>query len=141
MASVNKVIIVGNLGRDPEVREVSSGAKVANFSVATSESYTDKNTGQKVEKTEWVRVVVWRKLAEIVERYLRKGSQVYLEGKLSTRSWDDQNGQKHYTTEVVADEMKMLGGRRESQSQLEVVQQGQSAMPLAQPPQEDGCPF
>ncbi len=111
MGSLNKVMIIGNLGKDPEVRSVTSGAKVANFSVATTESYTDK-TGQRVEKTEWHNIVMWRGLAEVAEKYLRKGSQVYLEGRLQTRSWDDQNGQRRYMTEVVADNLVMLGKPR-----------------------------
>lgn len=109
MGSLNKVQLIGNLGKDPEVRAIPSGAKVANFSIATTESYNDKNTGQKVEKTEWHNIVMWRGLAEVAEKYLRKGSQVYVEGRLQTRSWDDQNGQKKYMTEIVADNMVMLG--------------------------------
>ena len=109
MGSLNKVMLIGNLGKDPEVRAIPSGAKVANFSIATTESYTDKNTNQKVDKTEWHNIVMWRGLAEVAEKYLRKGSQVYIEGRLQTRSWDHQNGQKRYTTEVVADQMVMLG--------------------------------
>jgi len=111
MGSLNKVMIIGNLGKDPEVRAVTSGAKVANFSVATTESYTDK-TGQKVDKTEWHNIVMWRGLAEVAEKYLRKGAQVYVEGRLQTRSWDDQNGQRKYMTEIVADNMVMLGRPR-----------------------------
>jgi single-strand DNA-binding protein len=109
MGSLNKATLIGNLGKDPDVRSIASGAKVANFSIATTESYTDKNTNQKVDKTEWHNIVMWRGLAEVAEKYLRKGSQVYIEGKLQTRSWDDQNGQKRYTTEIVADNMVMLG--------------------------------
>ena len=108
---INKVILVGNLGNDPEVRATASGSRVATISIATSESWTDKNTGQKQEKTEWHRVVFFNRLAEIVEQYLTKGSQVYVEGRLQTRKWQDQNGQDKYTTEVVANEMQMLGGR------------------------------
>lgn len=108
MGSLNKCMLIGNLGKDPEVRAIPSGAKVANFSIATTESYTDKNN-QKVEKTEWHNIVMWRGLAEVAEKYLRKGSQVYIEGRLQTRSWDDQNGQKRYTTEIIADQMVMLG--------------------------------
>ena len=111
MGSLNKVMLIGNLGKDPEVRAIPSGAKVANFSIATSENYTDKN-GQKVEKTEWHNIVMWRGLAEIAEKYLRKGSQIYIEGRLQTRTWDDQNGQKRYTTEIIADQMQMLGSPR-----------------------------
>ena len=108
MGSLNKAILIGNLGKDPEVRAIPSGAKVANFSIATTESYTGKD-GNKVDKTEWHNIVMWRGLAEVAEKYLRKGSQVYIEGRLQTRSWDDQNGQKRYTTEIVADNMVMLG--------------------------------
>ena len=114
MAGVNKVILVGNLGKDPEIRHLENGTAVANFPIATSESYKDKE-GSRVEQTEWHNVVVWRKLAEIAENYLKKGSQIYLEGKLRTRSWDDQQGNKKYTTEVVADSFTMLGKREDSQ--------------------------
>lgn len=109
--SLNKVMIIGNLGRDPEIRQAGEN-KVANFTVAVTERFTDR-AGQRQERTEWVNVVVWRKLAEIAQQYLRKGSQVYVEGKLQTRSWDDQNGQKKYMTEVVADNFQMLGRRDE----------------------------
>jgi single-strand DNA-binding protein len=108
---VNKVILVGNLGKDPEMRYTASGAAIANITVATSESWNDKQTNEKQEKTEWHRVVFFRRLAEIAGEYLRKGSQVYIEGKLQTRKWQDQNGQDRYTTEIVANEMQMLGGR------------------------------
>ncbi len=108
---VNKVILVGNLGKDPDVKYTASGAAIANITVATSESWNDKQTGEKQEKTEWHRVVFFRRLAEIVGEYLHKGSQVYIEGKLQTRKWQDQNGQDRYTTEIVASEMQMLGGR------------------------------
>ena len=108
---VNKVILVGNLGGDPEVRYIPSGNAVTNVTLATSESWKDKNTGQMQERTEWHRVVFFNKLAEIVGEYLRKGSQVYVEGALRTRKWQDQSGQDKYTTEIVASEMQMLGGR------------------------------
>lgn len=108
MASLNKVMLIGNLGKDPEVRAIPSGVKVANFPIATSESYTGKD-GNKVEKTEWHNIVMWRGLAEVAEKYLKKGNPVFIEGRLQTRSWDDQNGQKRYTTEIVADNMVMLG--------------------------------
>lgn len=107
---VNKVILIGNLGADPEVKYTSSGVAVANFNLATSESWTDKS-GERQERTEWHRLVLWRKLAEIAGQYLKKGGKIYVEGKLQTRSWDDQSGQKRYTTEVVVDEMQMLDGR------------------------------
>ena len=108
---VNKVILVGNLGKDPEMKYTASGAAIANITIATSESWTDKQTNEKVDKTEWHRVVFFRRLAEIVGEYLRKGSQVYIEGKLQTRKWQGQDGQDRYTTEIVASEMQMLGSR------------------------------
>lgn len=108
---INKVILVGNLGNDPDVRATASGAKIANISVATTDSWTDKQTGQKQDRTEWHRVVFFNRMAEIVEQYLSKGSQVYVEGRLQTRKWQDQNGQDRYTTEIVANDMQMLGGR------------------------------
>jgi len=108
---VNKVILVGNLGKDPEIKYTASGAAVANVTIATSESWNDKQTGEKVEKTEWHRVVAFQRLAEIMGEYLKKGSQVYIEGKLQTRKWQDQNGQDRWTTEVVANDMQMLGSR------------------------------
>jgi single-strand DNA-binding protein len=112
MASINKVILVGNLGNDPEVKYMPSGGAVTNISIATTDSWTDKSSGQKQERTEWHRVVFFNRLAEIVGEYLRKGSQVYVEGSLRTRKWQDQNGQDRYTTEIVAREMQMLGSRQ-----------------------------
>ena len=111
MASINKVILVGNLGQDPEVKYMPTGGAVTNISIATTDSWTDKNTGQKQDRTEWHRVVFFNRLAEVVGEYLRKGSQVYIEGNLRTRKWQDQNGQDKYTTEIVAREMQMLGSR------------------------------
>ena len=111
---INKVILVGNLGNDPEIRYTPNGGAIANLSIATSEQWKDRNTGEPREKTEWHRVVIFGKLAEIAGEYLRKGSQVYLEGKLQTRKWQDQQGNDKYTTEVVIDiggQMQMLGGR------------------------------
>ena len=108
---VNKVILIGNLGQDPEVRFMPNGAAVANITIATSESWKDKNTGEKKEVTEWHRVVFYRKLAEIVGEYLKKGSKVYIEGKLKTRKWTDKNGVDRWTTEIVSDNMQMLDGR------------------------------
>jgi single-strand DNA-binding protein len=107
---VNKVILVGNLGRDPEIRYTPSGTAVANFSIATSERWKDKNSGEMQERTEWHRIVAWGRLGEICGEYLNKGKQVYIEGRLQTRSWE-KDGVTRYTTEVVAAEMKMLGGR------------------------------
>ena len=111
MAGVNKVILVGNLGRDPEVRHLESGVAVANFTLATSESYKDRTTGERKTQTEWHNIVLWRGLAEVAEKYLKKGNQVYIEGKLRTRSWEDQDKVTRYTTEVVGDNMTMLGGK------------------------------
>ena len=108
---VNKVILVGNLGKDPEVRYMPNGNAVANITLATSESWKDKQTGEQQEKTEWHRVVMFRRLGEIAGEYLKKGSQVYIEGKLQTRKWQDNAGNDRYTTEIVADEMQMLGSR------------------------------
>ena len=111
MASVNKVIIVGNLGKDPETRFMPDGKAVCNFSVATTDKWTDKATNEKKEATEWHRVSSFGRLAEICGEYLKKGSQVYVEGKLRTRKWQDKEGQDRYTTEIIADAMQMLGSR------------------------------
>jgi len=108
---VNKVILVGNLGKDPEIRYMPNGNAVANLTLATTESWKDKQTGDQQEKTEWHRIVMFRRLAEIAGEYLKKGSQVYIEGKLQTRKWQDNSGNDRYTTEIVANEMQMLGGR------------------------------
>ena len=108
---INKVIIVGNLGADPDSRAMPSGNAVTNISVATSESWNDRETGEKQEKTEWHRVVFFNRLAEIAAQYLKKGSQVYLEGKLQTRKWEDKEGNERWTTEVVGNQMQMLGDR------------------------------
>ena len=115
MASVNKVILVGNLGRDPEIRYMPSGDAIANFSIATTDTWKDKN-GDKQERTEWHRVAMFGKLAGIAGEYLKKGSQVYIEGRLQTRKWTDSGGQERATTEIVADRMQMLGGRGGSDS-------------------------
>jgi single-strand DNA-binding protein len=108
--SINKVMILGRLGTDPEIRYTPSGSAVCNFSVATSESWTDKNSGQKNEKTEWHRIVVWGKQAENCHKYLAKGRQAFIEGKLQTRSWDDKDGNKKYTTEIVSSNVQFIGG-------------------------------
>ena len=106
---INKVILIGNLGKDPEIRHLESGVSVANYPIATSEVYKDRKTGEKVTQTEWHNIVLWRGLAEISEKYLKKGDKVYIEGKLRTRSWQDQEGNNRYTTEVIADNLTMLG--------------------------------
>jgi len=108
---INKVILVGNLGQDPETRAMPSGSTVTNITLATNESWKDKQTGEQKDRTEWHKIAMFNRLAEIAAEYLRKGSQVYIEGKLRTRKWQDRDGNDRYTTEVIADEMQMLGGR------------------------------
>jgi single-strand DNA-binding protein len=112
MAGVNRVILIGNLGKDPEIRSLEGGVKVANFSLATTETYKGKN-GERVDATEWHNIVLWRGLAEVAESYLKKGNTIFVEGKIKTREWTDKDGNKRYTTEIVADNMVMLGGRKE----------------------------
>ena len=109
MAGINKVILIGRLGRDPEVRYTPDGTAVANFSIATSDEWKDKSTGEKRERTEWHRIVAWRKLGELCGEYLSKGRQVYIEGRLQTRDWQDRDGNKRYTTEVIATDVQFLG--------------------------------
>jgi single-strand DNA-binding protein len=113
--SVNKVILIGNLGKDPEVRRLENGAVVASFSLATSETYVDKNTGERRENTDWHNIVLWRGLAEVAEKYVRKGQKVYVEGKLKTRSWNDKDGNTRYTTEVLGETMTLLSPRSENE--------------------------
>lgn len=131
---VNKVIIIGNLGQDPEVKYMPNGNAVANITLATSESWKDKNTGENVEKTEWHRVVFFKRLAEIVGEYLHKGSKIYVEGKLQTRKWQDKNGADHYTTEIIAKEMQMLDSRQSGESAPSNYSQ-----PQANRNQREGC--
>jgi single-strand DNA-binding protein len=111
MASINKVILIGNLGRDPEVRYTPSGAAICNITIATTRNWKDKNSGDKVEETEWHRVVFYDRLAEIAGEYLKKGRPVYVEGRLKTRKWTDKDGVEKYTTEIIAENMQLLGGR------------------------------
>lgn len=130
--SVNKVILIGNLGRDPEIRSLNDGTKVANLSVATSESWRDKSSGERREKTEWHRVAIFNdRLAEVAEKYLRKGSKVYVEGQIQTRKWTDKDGQERYTTEVVLQrfrgELTMLDGRNEGGGGYERASEGGGA--------------
>ncbi len=144
MASVNKVILVGNLGQDPEVKYMPSGGAVTNISIATTDSWKDKATGEKKDRTEWHRVVFFNRLAEIAGEYLKKGSQVYVEGNLRTRKWQDQSGQDRYTTEIVAREMQMLGGRSGGSSDFQQnsapqQQQGGAAQQNA-PQQQQSAP-
>ncbi|MBA7686137.1 Single-stranded DNA-binding protein [subsurface metagenome] len=119
--SVNKAILVGFVGNDPEVRYLDSGTPVANFRLATSENYTNK-AGEKVSQTEWHNIVLWRGLAEVAEKYVKKGTQIYIEGRIRTRAWDDRDGNKRYTTEIVADNMQMMGKRGDSSSDTSSVQ-------------------
>ena len=139
MAGVNKVILIGNLGADPEVRHLQNGASVANFRLATSETYKDRQTGERREQTEWHNVVAWRGLAEITEKYLRKGSKVYVEGKLRTRKWQDKDGQDRYTTEIQADEMTLLD-RPTGEPGAAPTAARPAAQPMAASPQSMAAP-
>lgn len=134
MSGVNKVIIVGRLGKDPEVRHLENGATVANFSVATSETYKDRNTGERREQTEWHNVVLWRGLADVAEKYLNKGEMVYIEGKLRTRSWE-KDGITRYTTEIVGDNMTMLSPKGSTDGMQQSAPQSNPA--VAQPTQQN----
>ncbi len=140
MAGVNKVILIGNLGRDPEIRHLESGVAVATFSIATTESFKDRNSGERIDKTEWHNIVLWRGLAEVAEKFLHKGDQVYIEGKLRTRSWE-KDGVTRYTTEVVADNMTMLT-KRNSDNRPPAPTEAPSPVPQAQqaPAQSTGQP-
>src|SRR3989337_1356599 len=128
---VNKVILIGNLGNDPDVRYTASGAAVANISLATAESWRDKESGEQQERTEWHRVVFFGRLAEIVAEYLKKGSQIYVEGRLQTRKWQDKEGKDRYTTEIVAGEMQMLGSRSGQGAPSDSFNQDQPSAPGA----------
>jgi single-strand DNA-binding protein len=143
MAGINKAILVGRLGNDPEVRYTPSGVAVANFSIATSEEWKDKDTGEKKERTEWHRIVAWRRLGEICGEYLSKGRQVYIEGRIQTRDWEDRDGNKRYTTEIVATDVQFLGGRDSADTGRS---QGPptaefSGAPSQQGPDDDDIPF
>lgn len=132
---INKVIIVGNLGQDPEVRFMPNGGAVANFTVATSETWKDKQTGEQKEKTEWHRIVMYQRLAEIAGEYLKKGSKVYLEGRLQTRKWQNQQGADQYTTEIIVNDMQMLDSRGQGAQSGGFSPQNQNQAPQAQPAQ------
>lgn len=142
MRGVNKVILIGNLGRDPEIRYTKDGRAVATLNIATTETWNDQS-GQRQERTEWHRVVLWGKQAEVAKEYLAKGRQVYIEGKLQTRSWDDREGNKRYTTEVRADQMIMLGGRGEPPAEREPAGPPPASAPEEPPFQatEEDVPF
>ncbi|MDY0505366.1 single-stranded DNA-binding protein [Pasteurella multocida] len=151
MAGVNRVIILGNLGNDPDVRTMQNGDLVASISVATSESWIDKNTNERREVTEWHRIVFYRRQAEVAGEYLRKGSKVYVEGRLKTRKWQDQNGQDRYTTEIQGDVLQMLDSRQDSQQQQQAqapqnnayasAKSGKPAQQQADNFEEDNIPF
>ncbi|MDY0501256.1 single-stranded DNA-binding protein [Pasteurella multocida] len=151
MAGVNRVIILGNLGNDPDVRTMQNGDLVASISVATSESWIDKNTNERREVTEWHRIVFYRRQAEICGQYLKKGSKVYVEGRLKTRKWQDQNGQDRYTTEIQGDVLQMLDSRQDSQQQQQAqapqnnayasAKSGKPAQQQADNFEEDNIPF
>lgn len=140
MAGINKVIIVGNLGNDPEIRTMPNGEQVANITVATSESWKDKNTGERKETVEWHRIVLYRRLAEIAGQYLTKGSQVYIEGRLKTRKWQDNNGQERYTTEIQGDNLQMLGGRNQDVAQNQPAKQQDKQQKAQSKPQQSEPP-
>jgi single-strand DNA-binding protein len=138
---INKVILVGNLGADPETRYTPSGSAVTNIRLATSESWKDRQTGEQNERTEWHRIVFFNRLAEVAGEYLRKGSQVYVEGKIQTRKWQDQSGQDRYTTEVVANEMQMLGSRGEGgTANFSAAKQQSGSAPAQQAPSSQAPP-
>lgn len=143
--SVNKAILVGHVGNDPEVRHLEGGTPVANFRLATSESYNSKS-GERVTQTEWHNIVVWRGLAEVVEKYVKKGSQLYIEGRIRTRAWDDKEGNKRYTTEIVCDNMRMLGRSGDSTGENNYEQNSQSSQSTSSaapttPEPDDDLPF
>ncbi len=143
MSGINKVILIGRLGQDPEVRYTPDGTAVANFSIATSEEWKDKNSGEKRERTEWHRIVAWRRLGEICGEYLSKGRQVYIEGRIQTRSWEDKDGNKRYTTEIVASDVQFLGGRDTATTAGPPAGAPDGGGPglSAQGPQDDDIPF
>jgi len=142
--SVNKVILVGHVGNDPEIKHLDKDVAVARFSLATTENYTSK-TGEKISNTEWHRIVAWRGLVDVAEKYIKKGSQLYIEGRLRTRSWDDKDGAKHYTTEISADTIQLLGkreGQTDTNGQAAPKEQLQAVgEPDFNQPEEDDLPF
>jgi single-strand DNA-binding protein len=139
-AGVNKVILVGNLGKDPEVRHLEGGVSVANFTLATNDYYKDKS-GARIERTEWHNIAAWRGLAEVAEKYLRKGHQVYIEGRIRTRQYQDKDNQTRYITEIVADEMTMLGGKPQGDGVASQAAPVPEAQTFRQEPELDQLPF
>ena len=138
---INKVILIGNVGKDPEIRHLDSGVAVASFSLATSETYRNKDS-QKVTNTEWHNIVLWRGLAEVAEKYVKKGNPLYIEGKIRTRSWDDKDGNKRYTTEIIADNMQMLGSKQSNEEAAASAPENVSTEEIENAPSvEDDLPF
>ena len=138
---INKVILIGNVGKDPEVRHLDSGVTVTSFPLATSETYRSKD-GQKVTNTEWHNIVLWRGLAEVAEKYVKKGNPLYIEGKIRTRSWDDKDGNKRYTTEIIADNMQMLGSKQGSEDNAASAPENAPEVDIENmPAEEDDLPF
>ncbi len=137
---INKVILVGNVGKDPEVRHLDSGVAVTTFPLATSESYKNKE-GQRVTNTEWHNIVLWRGLAEVAEKYVKKGNPLYIEGKIRTRSWDDKDGNKRYTTEIIADNMQMLGSKQSNEENAASAPETSSGIDIENIPEGDDLPF
>lgn len=137
---INKVILVGNVGKDPEIKHLDKGVSVARFSLATSETYKDKDN-KKVTNTEWHNIVLWRGLAEVAEKYVKKGSPLYIEGKIRSRTWDDKDGKKHYATEIVADTMQLLGSKQSSDDNIPVTENMQNEDNHAIQSEEDDLPF
>jgi len=146
MSGLNKVMLIGRLGSDPELRYTPDGTAVANFSIATSEEWKDKNSGEKKERTEWHRVVAWRKLGEICGEYLAKGKQIYVEGRIQTRSWEDKDGNKRYTTEIVASDIQFLGVKDSNNASGSYINKSAAGGPDMPAPQgsetrDDDIPF
>lgn len=138
---INKVILIGNVGKDPEVRHLDSGVAVTTFPLATSETYKNKE-GQKVTNTEWHNIVLWRGLAEVAEKYVKKGNPLYIEGKIRTRSWDDKDGNKRYTTEIIADNMQMLGSKQSNEDNASSAPENANSVDIENmPAEEDDLPF
>ena len=142
MAGVNKVILLGNLGKDPEIRTLETGTKLARISVATNDYFKNKS-GETIERTEWHNVILWRQRADLAEKFLQKGSQVYIEGRLQTRQWDDKDGNKRYTTEIIADVINLVGGRPSGGGNDTKQSPGNDNLPESPdlPPEEDDLPF
>ncbi len=142
MAGVNKVILLGNLGKDPEIRTLESGTKLARISIATNDYFKNKS-GESIERTEWHNVILWRQRAELAEKFLQKGSQVYIEGRLQTRQWDDKDGNKRYTTEIIADVVNLVGGKPSGSAADSKQASGNANIPESAdlPPEEDDLPF